>query len=134
MKLDGKIARAALITGTVILSGCVSASLEDAAPTQPAPTDAAANAGTSEQEVRDNSFVEEGAVRNEDYPTFERAPQAATAQLSDEEKQALLNEMSALKAAQRSGGSSSAAYAARIKELQDIARTHGVDTKSQIEQ
>ena len=135
MKLGGRVAGATMIVSLALLAGCVSASLEDAAPTQAPPANATSPAGGAEQQpVRDNSFVEEGALRNDAFPTFEKTPQAATAQLTDEEKQALLNEMSALKAAQRSGGASSAAYAARYRELQNIANSHGIDTKKQIEQ
>ncbi|MCP4317205.1 MAG: hypothetical protein GY789_14635 [Hyphomicrobiales bacterium] len=125
-----------MIAHFAVLAGCVSASLEDAAPTADASNSGTAAAdSTSEQtEPRDNSFVDAGALRNDDFPTFEKTPQGATVQLSDEEKQDLLNQMQALKAAQRRGGSSSAAYAARYKELQEIARSHGVETKNQIEQ
>ncbi|MEM6461410.1 MAG: hypothetical protein AAF724_05800 [Pseudomonadota bacterium] len=123
-----KIATALLVVPLITLTGCVSAPGDPQTSTQTAPAEA------SERPQRDNSFVEAGAVRNETYPTFERAPKAATAQMSDEEKQALLAEMAALKEAQSSGGNTSAAYAARYRELQDIARSHGVETRNEIEQ
>lgn len=136
MQRGGKIAAAALIASAAVLSGCVSASREDAAPVQTAPASAPAATASApvQQEVRDNSFVEQGALRNDDFPTFEQTPRAATAQLTEEEKQALLAELNALKAAQQRGGSSAAAYNSRYRELQSIARTHGVDTQNEIEQ
>lgn len=121
------------------LSGCVSASLEDAAPTQPAELGGPTSNGGSETtgaEVdpeRDTRFVEEGALRNKSFPTFANTPVVATEQLSAEDKLQLEAEMSAIRAAYGSGGLSEAAYVARMKELNDLARTHGSDAQGQIE-
>ena len=112
----------------VILSGCVSASLEDAAPTQPSQD---TNAPAAEE--RDNSFVQEGALRNEAYPTFEKTPVAATNQLSQSDKLRLESEMDSVRAAYGAGSISEAQYRQRIRELEQLARTHGADTQREIE-
>ncbi len=110
----------------VFLTGCVSASLEDAAPSQP-------QQAAETEEPRDNSFVQEGALRNEAYPTFERTPVAATEQLSQNDKQRLEAEMDAVRAAYGAGAISEARYRARMRELERLARTHGADAQKEIE-
>ncbi|MEX3009182.1 hypothetical protein [Hoeflea sp. TYP-13] len=149
MKIGFGVTAAGLLAVLAILTGCVSASLEDAAPTatsQPEPastgttpentgtTVAGADGAPEDKEVRDNSFVETGARRNDSFPTFAISPRGATEQLSEEEKQALLNEMRVLRAAQQRGGNSSAGYSARYNELKEIARTHGIETQKEIEE
>ncbi|MCY6380611.1 hypothetical protein [Hoeflea prorocentri] len=125
------------------LAACVSPSLEDAAPRPEqgagiadtgADGQAAAgsNAASQSGQVRDNSFVDEGATRNEKFPTFEVMPQGATAQLSEEEKRAILAEMKAIRSA-RGGGGSSAATQQRYDELKTIANTHGLEAKQEIQ-
>ncbi|MDA4848749.1 hypothetical protein [Hoeflea poritis] len=132
----------------VILAGCVSANLEDAAPPSaftPDNTDPLAETGDNskqageeatinqaEQPVRDNSFVTEGALRNEAFPTFAVMPKGATEQLSEEDKSAIRAEMESIKAARGRGGASTA-YNARYNELKKIAETHGIETKDEIE-
>ena len=114
---------------TAVLTGCVSASLEDAAPTQPlqqAPTEAT-------EEKRDNSFVQDGARRSGSYPTFERTPIAATDQLSETDQQRLESEMESVRAAYGAGAISEARYRERMRELERLARTHGADAQREIE-
>lgn len=136
------------------VTGCVSASLEDAAPTSEttvettdgqttgadastatAPQQTIVTGATPEEtEVRDNSFVNEGATLDDTFPTFETPPTAANKQISDEEKEKMLAEMEALKASMKRRGASSSSNDARYRELQDLARQHVDDTKKQIEQ
>ncbi len=123
-----------------MVSGCVSPSLEDAAPdgnsgdATVSEAQAAARASETEAEIRDNSFVAEGAAIDDVYPTFERLPTAATNQISDEERKALLAEMKALKASMKGRGTVSADSKARYRELQELARKHVDETRKQIEE
>ncbi|WP_419912239.1 hypothetical protein [Hoeflea sp.] len=126
----------------VILTGCVSANLEDAAPLNAIITDDANPPGgtgdnskqgdQSQEPARDNSFVNEGALRNEAFPTFAVMPKGATEQLSEADRKAITAEMEAIKAARGRGGGNTA-YNARYKELKKIAESHGIDTKDEIE-
>ncbi len=123
----------------VLVAGCVSASLEDAAPkpdTRPPVSETKTSADSGAQDAntaRDNSFVAEGARRNDDYPTFAQTPIGATDQLSDSAKQAILDEMASIRAAHQSAGNQAAAYSTRYNNLQELAKTHGVDTQAEIE-
>ena len=110
----------------VLMTGCVSASLEDVAPTQP-------SQAVKPEEKRNNSFVQEGALRNESYPTFEKMPVVATDQLSASDKQQLEAEMDAVRAAYGAGAISEARYRERIRELERLARTRGADAQKEIE-
>ncbi|WP_136657193.1 hypothetical protein [Nitratireductor sp. XY-223] len=132
-----------------ILAGCVSANLEEAAPPSafiPDNTDPLAETGDNSKQadgsvsgpegqrtVRDNSFVSEGALRNEAFPTFAVMPRGATEQLSEADKRAIQAEMEAIKAARGRGGDASTAYNARYNELKKIAESHGIETKDEIE-
>lgn len=121
------------------LSACVSASLEDAAPTQSPDTqqtttdDGTGATAAQADEPRDTQFVEQGAARNRNFPTFANTPVGATAQMSPEEKRRIENEMASIRAAYGSGALSEAAYNARVKELNALARTHGSDVRDEIE-
>ena len=144
-----RIAVGAYMLPLVILAGCVSANLEDAAPPSafaPENTDPLAEAGDNSKQsaegtsdrpdqrpVRDNSFVTEGALRNEAFPTFAVMPKGATEQLSEADKNAIRSEMEAIKAARGRGGSAGTAYNKRYNELKKIAETHGIETKDEIE-
>ncbi|MEM9106080.1 MAG: hypothetical protein AAGC96_10530 [Pseudomonadota bacterium] len=139
---------AAALLCLLVMSGCVSASLEDAAPTSDTTTGAiesqatdatqteaaVTDAAETSAEIRDNSFVEEGAIRDDTFPTFERSPTAANEQISDEEKEKLLAEMEALKASMKRRGAGAGNSDARYQELQNLAREHADETKQQIEQ
>lgn len=114
---------AAAVVAGVVLSGCLSPSLEDAVPSEP--STGASSEPATDTASGDNSFVTEGALRNESYPTFEKTPVAATDQLSDSDKSRLEAEMDAARAAYGSGAISEATYRARMEELQTLARTHG---------
>lgn len=127
------------LLAAISLSACVSASLEDAAPTQPpdqeqaAPVDGPGTADAGPDEARDTQFVEQGALRNREFPTFANTPVGATEQLSPEDKRRIENEMASIRAAYGSGALSEAAYNARVKELSTLARTHGSDARDEIE-
>ena len=131
---------AVALVSLVVMSGCVSPSLEDAAPENTtgaltAPDTSTADGQATDAEIRDNSFVQEGATLDETYPTFGSIPTTANSQISDEEREAMLAEMKSLKASmKRRGASSSADSKARYRELQDLARKHVDETKKQIEQ
>ena len=88
---------------------------------------------TESGEKRDNSFVQEGALRNDAYPTFEKTPVAATQQLSEPDRQQLEAEMNAVRAAYGAGAISEARYRERMRELDRLARTHGADAQKEIE-
>ena len=137
----GKWTRMAVaMTVLAVMSGCVSPSLEDAAPdntsgeTTASDAQAAERATATEAEIRDNSFVAEGAEIDDVYPTFERLPTAANSQISDEERKALLAEMKALKASMKGRGTVSADSKVRYRELQELARKHVDETRKQIEE
>ncbi len=121
-----------------VLSTCVSASLEDAAPVLPPEQDQAVagdesvKAG-SDAETRDMRFVEEGALRNSEFPTFANTPVGATEQLSAADKAQIEAEMEAIRRAYGSGGLSEAAYNARMRELERLARTHASEARQEIE-
>ncbi len=125
-----RCATAIVIAGTS-LAGCVSPSLEDAAPSSPN-TQAASASESAGGEATDNRFVQEGALRNDAFPTFERTPVAATEQLSETDKSQLEAEMNAIRAAYGSGAISQADYRARMRELESLARTHASDVERQI--
>jgi len=111
------------LLGAVALSGCMSASLEDAAPTT----------AQNPQPPRDTSFVAEGALRNDTYPTFAGTPVGATDQLSAAETEQLEAEMEEIRDAYGAGALSAADYQARLRDLQAIARSHADEAKKAIE-
>jgi len=102
-----------------MVSGCVTASLEEAAPKSLSETnsegleagDTASAAGApgtksgeprirgdrrkAEEKERDNSFVAEGAARDDDFPTFGATPETAADQLAPEEEQRILDQAEA---------------------------------------
>jgi len=152
---------AALLVLPLVAGGCVSASLEDAAPRTVGETPGAPNqqpdqagqppagvAGANAQAgngaarpqrsrpERDTSFVQEGAVQDDTFPTFGGTPtNGAMEQLSEEEKQQILNEMDAILKQRKpaSAKSTSDTYAKQSQELDEIARSHGDEAKSEIE-
>lgn len=152
-KYLGSASRGLSLSALVLLAGCVSASLEDAAPKQvPTPEsprrtgdDAASNAASEGNQIqqaasprdagaaRDNSFVSQGALNNDVFPTFAQTPRAATVQLSDEDKKAMLEEMRAIRAANQATGKRAVAASRRSGSLDDVARTHATETKAEIE-
>lgn len=137
--LEWTVRRLPVLLAAMSLSACMSASLEDAAPTQPtdqgqvASNDGSGTADAESDEPRDTQFVEQGALRNRDFPTFANTPVAATEQLSPEDKRRIENEMASIRAAYGSGALSEAAYNARVRELNALARTHGSDARDEIE-
>lgn len=130
---------ALILVPVMALSACVSASLEDAAPTQavdqeqPATIDGSGGTGADAEPPRDTQFVEQGALRNSKFPTFANTPVGATEQLSPADKKKIEAEMASIRAAYGSGALSEAAYNARVQELNDLARTHASDVRNEIE-
>jgi hypothetical protein len=78
-------------------------------------------------------FVQQGALRSDQFPTFGPMPRAANAQMTPQERQRLEAELQAVSAAQRSNPGVTGRYAARQRELQQVARTHGSETRRLIE-
>ena len=153
-QISGRFGAAACVLSLMLLTGCVSASLEDAAPKPPENPDLTAPAndasatdalqtGSAQQaadaasgnnsSATDTQFVDQGALRNRNFPTFANTPVGATEQMSANEKLLIEAEMSAIRDAYGSGGLSEAAYNARLRELKALARTHGDDAQDEIE-
>lgn len=170
-RLAGNIAPIMFLISIFALQGCVSTSLEDAAPTSLAdnvpldsPTDLqsqeepAANIAALEpvevvgevssvgtavepdvvtqpepEKVTSNARVElppppEGEV----FPTFATTPQAATSQLSDEEKVAIEERMTELLLQQSKDPNKIAQYKKRLAYLRKLAATHAQKTEAEI--
>ncbi|MBC7280741.1 hypothetical protein [Hoeflea sp.] len=83
--------------------------------------------------VETQDFVETGARRTGEYPTFGRMPKAANTQMSDAEKRAAEAEMAALLRARAATPGARAQYEARLKQLRALAANHGADAKKEIE-
>ncbi|SOE08365.1 hypothetical protein SAMN05877838_0079 [Hoeflea halophila] len=153
----------------LLLAGCQTASLEDAAPK----TVAAAGAGdTAGQPVADTSaavsgddiepgkqsrtiarnpgfvsvvpiertapaqnkaFVDSGASRTGEFPTFGQQPKAANSQFSEQDKLEAEAEMTELLRNRASTPDARAQYEARLRELRALAARHGSDTQREIE-
>lgn len=79
------------------------------------------------------SFVETGARRGGAFPTFGRMPESATEQMTDVEREMMEAEMAALLAEQRNDRVAATRYRETLIELRKIARNHGRETTSQIE-
>lgn len=78
-------------------------------------------------------FVAEGARRTGRFPSFGRMPQGAMPQMTDIQRQMIEAEMAAALAEQRDDRVAATRYRERLAELQEIARTHGIETRRQIE-
>ncbi|WP_157928886.1 hypothetical protein [Pararhizobium haloflavum] len=78
-------------------------------------------------------FVQTGARRGGEFPTFSRMPRGATAQMSDVERQMIETEMAAALAEQRNDRVAATRYRERLAQLQAIARNHGTETLQRIE-
>ncbi|MEO4040427.1 hypothetical protein AAFN47_02330 [Hoeflea sp. CAU 1731] len=143
---------AALLILPILAGGCVSASLEDAAPRttgdaagpaagQPAPSAETAKGpeGRARPErktpPRDTSFVQEGAAQDDTFPTFGPTPTGAMEQLSEAEKKQIQNEMESILKQRKppSASATSDAYKKQSEEFEAIARSHGDEAKAEIE-
>ncbi|WP_299863078.1 hypothetical protein [uncultured Hoeflea sp.] len=154
-----KIARiSSLVCVALIVAGCQTASLEDAAPkTVPVAgpeTVSADSEGTqqaaptvtqrpnpgfmsvipleSRPQVEDKEFVTTGTSRSGAFPTFE-TPRAANAQMTDAERIAAEAEMTELLQSRATTPNARAQYEARLKELRALADNHARETQAQIE-
>lgn len=78
-------------------------------------------------------FVAEGARRTGQFPSFGRMPRGAMPQMTEIEREIIEAEMAAALAEQRDDRVTATRYRERLAELQEIARTHGAETRRQIE-
>ncbi|MBU4530685.1 MAG: hypothetical protein KUA43_02215 [Hoeflea sp.] len=83
--------------------------------------------------VATQDFVDTGARRTGEYPTFGRMPQAANTQMTDAEKRAAEAEMAELLRARAATPGARAQYEARLRQLRALAANHGSDAQKQIE-
>ena len=143
---------AALFILPILVGGCMSASLEDAAPRttgdvnspaagQSAPIAGAGNGAQGRTNTerksppRDTSFVQEGATQDDTFPTFGPTPATAMEQLSAEDKKQIQDEMEAILKQRKppSAKTTSDTYKKQSEEFEAIARSHGEEAKSEIE-
>lgn len=86
------------------------------------------------EEETDPVFTGTGQVANTGrYPNLNIEPRAATAQMSDTERDILIQQMSSLNAAHGNGQISEAEYRRRVAELRRLAETHSGETIERIE-
>ncbi len=79
------------------------------------------------------AFVESGASRSGQYPTFGQLPNTANAQFTDADKIAAEAEMTELLQNRAATPDARAQYEARLRQLRAIAATHGSDMQQEIE-
>jgi hypothetical protein len=143
------------------LAGCVSTSLEDAAPTeptsltvvQPAPAVNTQIETTSTQTVSNSvqspapaaqtsdtsvTVVDSSAVpqkpSDEEFPTFAQDRRGETNQMTPEEKAAIETQMTELLLERETDPRIRARYLARLRYLRNLAKTHAADTTAKISQ
>ena len=133
------------------LAGCQTASLEDAAPTTAPPTAEGAQTsnvatdnnirvispvpipGRSVDEVQRQQFVDDRIAQAGAYPAVGLDREAAMAQMSPSQAQALRQEFSQYRGGAKAGGSTDAEYRRRLAELRRTAQTHAEDAEKEIE-
>lgn len=128
----------------VLCSGCVSTSLEDAAPRVSAQT--AVNP-TNNEELTEKTQPSEittlasseansnlsGARKTGVFPKFDQMPTSAATPLSDVEIDVVNAELDMLREIQKRKKKSKGHYNARLNELKKIAKKHGTDVQREIE-
>ncbi len=123
---------------TVFLAACTSTGLQDIAPqaaplpapAAPLPTPAPRGQAAPETAAQPASAVSGPAVTGE-FPNLNTAPDKAAAEMSEPEKAALIAELNAARAANAAGPS--AAGAAKVARLRELARRHGAAALKEIE-
>ncbi len=110
----GLLVRATAVLAAVALHGCASSS----GPEAPAAMNSRAPLAS--------------ATTPDGFPNINIVPRAETAQLSVEEKAQLFADLKAARARQ-AAGDGTAATAAEIARLRQIARRHGIDALAEIE-
>lgn len=115
----------------VVLSGCASS---DPASPDYDPTFVALGQNFSRPAPLPSApFVAAGARRSGEFPSFARMPQGAAAQMTAVEREIMQAEMAAAVAERRNDATAASRYRVRVLELQEIARSHGEEARSQIE-
>ncbi|WP_421850756.1 hypothetical protein [Oricola sp.] len=155
----GQSARALLTSGLAALTvaGCAGGNAIDRAVPQAAfsqPVDSSqqqsgataqtANASAPSEEQReilpptataDPVFSGSGQIADTgQFPSHIAQPRGATEQMTDEKRDALLEQMQALSVAQQRGRMSTAEYQRRVAALRRLANTHSADTIEKIEE
>lgn len=143
------------------LAGCVSTSLEDAAPTEPtsltvvqpaqpagaeiettntqtvsnsvqSPVPAAQTSDTSVNVVDSNAVPPKPS--NEEFPTFAQDRRGETNQMTPEQKAAIEAQMTELLLERETDPRIRARYLARLRYLRNLAKTHASETSAKIAQ
>ncbi len=118
------------VAALAVLSGCATATIEDAVP-QGALEQPADAADTEAAE----KAVSSGAPDNTgEYPNLNEVQRGELEQMTPAEKQAYLEKLRAARAEQASGGAKGGGPGARQAELKKIARTHDEEALKQIEE
>lgn len=116
------------------LAGCMSASLEDAAPvaTLPAPADTAPTNTASANTAATNTAPIAGARLTGEYPNLNVAPDSAATPITAGEKESLTRDLTATR--ERLGASTpSGNPAAEADRLRKLAKTHAQRRLEEIE-
>ena len=147
----GNLAAAAGLASLTAIAGCQTASLEDAAPKSvPSkadgrqPTRTATDSGSQIispiplsgaglETVQRQQFVEERIAQDGCYPVVGLDREAAMAQMSPSQAQALRQEFSQYRRGAKAGGTTDAEYRRRLVELRRTAQTHAADAEKEIE-
>ncbi|MFZ2101958.1 MAG: hypothetical protein WAU86_15470 [Oricola sp.] len=134
-----EIGIALLIFNALALAGCAGGNAIDRAVPQAAVANTAAPVQTPEDPAAfaetDPVFAGSGrATLTGVYPNINSEPRAATQQLTDAERDALVAQMQALADAHAKGTVSTAEYQRRLAALRDLAATHSSETIAKIEE
>lgn len=104
------------------LAGCASATIDDAVPL-------AAVESTPPTAEQDRSRIR----ISDQFPNTNTVPDAATEQMTAEQKAAFLQDLKAKQDRQKRQSTDPAAYQSEIQRMQDLARNHGNDALEEIE-
>lgn len=115
--------RGAAVVGLAFwLAGCATATIDDAVPL--------AAVESTEPTVE----MDRNRIRNTgQFPNTNTIPEAATVQMSAEQKAAFLQDLKDKQDRQNQQAADPAAYQSEIKRMQDLARNHGDDALEEIE-
>jgi len=115
------------LVAVTVLAGCNSTPGEDFAtrPLQPMPVVHVASAGSA--------VTQKTATNADQYPDFSGPLTAASVQMGDDEASQMSQHLTALAHLRQTGAVSEAEYQRRLAEMQALAKNHGSDTLSQIQ-
>lgn len=83
--------------------------------------------------AENKAFVDSGASRTGEFPTFGQQPKAANSQFSEQDKLEAEAEITELLRKRASTPDARAQYEARLRQLRALAASHGTDTQREIE-